>query len=617
MAVASAAALVGNGVRLRRRLTTLHTLDETASPGSGARASDPLDHVVVRVAGIDLRAGTLAAAVAHLEATGLQAIDLLPGDLPAEDLLDHLRIADPVRLRQNPIFLAFGVGQAVVMTRELAERADIAGGPVDTVDVRRAFTQAKRYAPHGVDQVVAPGLAAVPLRTDQNLAVWRTQYGRPLPIIAGTRVAPAVGAALAAAGGALAAVGVAAATALQPAIVTAGTAVRPRDRWSPWAGAARVAALPVRLARSARGGWRPAHPAHTDPQFIDDERARRYATDLARGVDRFLGPRRDDCPVCGSPAIRFRLRAPDMIQCKAGMFRVDTCDECGTNFQNPQLTAEGLAFYYRDFYDGSGEMDTEMMFSADWPLYQRRAHLVDGHTVPRRWLDVGGGHGHFCLVASSEHAETRFELLDQPTPVTEALRRGWAAAAHGDDFPKAAEWLGESYDVVSMFHYLEHTVDPLAELDAAERVLEPGGHLVVEVPAPDCRPASWFGWAWGPWMQPQHLNLLPLDTLVDQLERRGFEIVHADRQAPRQPWDASWASFQLITRLAPGPNAPWTPPRSRRHRVARLAALAAGAPLMVGALLVDNLVIAPLVRIDPTLSNVFWVVARKPGPPPA
>ena len=67
-----------------------------------------------------------------------------------------------------------------------------------------------------------------------------------------------------------------------------------------------------------------------------------------------------------------------MIQCKAGMFRVDRCDDCGTNFQNPQLTAEGLSFYYRDFYDGSGEMDTEMMFSADWPLYRRRAHLSTG-----------------------------------------------------------------------------------------------------------------------------------------------------------------------------------------------------------------------------------------------
>jgi SAM-dependent methyltransferase len=603
-------ALVGNGLRLRRRLTALPVLGEAAT-GDGDDGADLADYVVVQVEGLDVPPRTLAASVAHLRATGLEAVDLLPGDLPVEELLDHLRIADPVRLRENPIFLAFGVGQAVVLTRGLAERAEIVAGQVDTVDVRRAFTQAKRYAPHGVDQVVAPGLRSRPLLVDENLSVWRTQYGRPLPIVASTRVGPALGAAVALAG-----LGVAAATGVQPAVVTAGTDVRPRDRWSVGAGAARVVGIVVRLARSARGGWRPAHPAHTDRQFIEDERARAYAADLERGVDRFLGSRRDDCPVCGSTAIRLRLRAPDMIQCKQGMFRVDACDECGTTFQNPRLTPEGLAFYYRDFYDGSGEMDTEMMFSADWPLYQRRAHLVDGFGEPRRWLDVGGGHGHFCLVASSEYPGTRFELLDQPVPVTEALRRGWAADAHGEDFPKAAEWLGCSYDVVSMFHYLEHTTDPLAELDAAERVLLPGGHLIVEVPAPDCRPASWFGWAWGPWMQPQHLHLLPLDTLVDQLERRGFEVVHADRRAPRQPWDASWASFQLITRLVPGPNAPWTVPRSRAHRMARLAGLAAGAPLMAVALLVDHVVIAPLVRWDPMLSNVFWVVARKPGPSP-
>ena len=499
-----------------------------------------------------------------------------------------------------------------MLTRGLAERAELTGGALDTVDVRRAFTQAKRYSPTGVDQVVAPGLRARALRPEQNLAVWRSQYGRPLPIVASTRVAAVAGAAVAgAAGGVLAGLAAVASVAVQPSLVTAGTAVRPGDRRSVATGAGRVVGLPARLARSARGGWRPAHPAHTDPRFIAEERADHYADDLARGVDRFLGPRRDDCPVCGSRAIRFRFEAPDMIQCKAGTFRVDRCDDCGTNFQNPQLTAEGLSFYYRDFYDGSGEMDTEMMFSADWPLYRRRAHLVDEFAEPRRWLDVGGGHGHFCLVASQEHPTTRFELLDQPTPVSEALRRGWAADAHGEDFPKAAEWLGRSYDVVSMFHYLEHTVDPLAELDAAARVLEPGGHLVVEVPAPDCRPASWFGWAWGSWMQPQHLNLLPLDTLIDQVERRGFDVVHADRRAPRQPWDASWASFQLITRVVPGPNAPWTPPRGRAHRAARLVGLAAGAPLMVAALLVDNLVIAPFVRVDPKLSNVFWVVARR------
>jgi hypothetical protein len=99
--------------------------------------------------------------------------------------------------------------------------------------------------------------------------------------------------------------------------------------------------------------------------------------------------------------------------------------------------------------------------------------------------------------------------------------------------------------------------------------------------------------------------------MVDQVGRRGFEIVHADRRRPRQPWDASWAAFQVLTRLAPGPNAPWTVPRSRAHRAARLAVLAAGAPLMMAAMVADRAVLDPLTRLDPMLSNVYWLVARK------
>jgi SAM-dependent methyltransferase len=596
-----ASGIVVNGVRLRRRLRTLPVL----AAGEGPRARV----VVVHVAGSAPGAAIVRAAAAHLRARDLDAVDLVPADLPAEELIDLLRLSDRRVLRANPIAQAHGAGQAVVLTPELAARAGIAGGDADPVEVRRAFAQARRYAPRRVDQAIAPGLRALPLTADQMLSVWREQYGRQLPIIGATRVVPAGLAAALARATPLGALAVAAAAAAQPALVVGGTAARPpRPARAAW----RILDVPVRLARSAWLPWRPARPAHTDPTFIARARAA-YVDDLALGVERFFAPRRHDCPICGSPRVHPRFRTPDMIQTKPGTFRVDRCADCRTSFQNPQLTPEGLDFYYRDFYDGAGTADTEMMFASNTRPYQLRSRAVRPYASPRRWLDVGGGHGHFCLVAAGDHPGTRFELLDQSDAVEEAVARGWVAAGHHGLFPKLAPELEEQFDVVSMFHYLEHTTDPLAEIDAAYRVLEPGGTYMIEVPAPDCRPARWLGWAWGPWMQPQHLHLLPMSALVRALDARGFEILETERRLPAQLFDCTWAAFQVLVRLTPGPDAPWTPPRSPAHRLARAAGMVAGLPLILAGLAVDRAVIGPLLRVDPMLSQAYWVIARKPG----
>ena len=93
---------------------------------------------------------------------------------------------------------------------------------------------------------------------------------------------------------------------------------------------------------------------------------------------------------------------------------------------------------------------------------------------------MGTGHGHFCLVARQHWPEATFDGLDLSESVDEAARRGWVDTAYRGLFPELAGGLPRSYDVVSMHHYLEHTRDPGAELDAATKVLEPGGHLLIE-----------------------------------------------------------------------------------------------------------------------------------------
>ncbi|WP_063784922.1 hypothetical protein [Streptomyces sp. TP-A0356] len=79
--------------------------------------------------------------------------------------------------------------------------------------------------------------------------------------------------------------------------------------------------------------------------------------ELAQGGDRFHEPRREDCPWCGSTRLRTRLRTPDLVQHKPGTFVVDECHDCAHAFQNPRLTAEGLAFYHHDFHEGQPALD--------------------------------------------------------------------------------------------------------------------------------------------------------------------------------------------------------------------------------------------------------------------
>ena len=289
---------------------------------------------------------------------------------------------------------------------------------------------------------------------------------------------------------------------------------------------------------------------------------------------------------------------------------LEECHDCGHIFQNPRLSLEGLDFYYRDFYDGMGDEQLESVFSSDDSSYRGRVDLVAAHARPKRWLDVGAGHGHFCLIASDVLPETRFDGLDLSEGILEAERRQWIERAHVGLFPDVADDLRGAYDVVSMHHYLEHTRDPGAELDAAATVLEPGGHLLIEVPDPECRYGRLLGWMWGPWFQPQHQHFVSAANLVAMLGDRGFTVVAQERDTPHQPVDLAFAGLLLTNRVAGPPARPWRVTPSLPARIRRSACFTLMAPVLVIALLVDR-AIAPLVRRRPGGSNTYRLLARK------
>jgi hypothetical protein len=399
----------------------------------------------------------------------------------------------------------------------------------------------------------------------------------------------------------------AAAYCLQPYLIFAGTALRPRGLHT--AALLRLGHDPYVLVRTAAGRWRSAADEQRDVERA--EAAAYYRAALAEGTAHLFEPRRGDCPWCGSDRLTVLLRVPDLVMRKPGRFTLERCGGCGHTFQNPRLTPDGLGFYYRDAYDGLGADSAEAIFLTAEDSYRARARMPEPFTSPKAWLDVGTGHAHFCVTAREVWPDTIFDGLDQGAEIEEAERRGWIATAHRGMFPDLAPGLAGRYDVISMHHYLEHTREPLAELDAAAGALPAGGHLLIEMPDPQWRLARLFGRYWMAWFQPQHQHMLPAGNLLAALAERGLRPVAVERGPAHQANDAVSAAYLFFAGLAPDRGKPWSArPPTAASRAWLALVWAAGVPVVVAGLLLDRTLGRALAR-HWDRGNAYRVLARK------
>ena len=356
------------------------------------------------------------------------------------------------------------------------------------------------------------------------------------------------------------------------------------------------------------GHLTPDPNAPPQPEDLEDV----YKEQLQNGVAPFFEERLDHCPWCGSDQLSTQMTVPDFYQNKPGYFSLDQCIQCHHIFQNPRLSIEGLQFYYQDFYDGLGEVGMDLVFGASEVSYRQRVAMIRANGAPRTWLDVGGGHGHFALIAKHLLPQTHFDVLDLSESVTIAEKRGWIQKGIKGLFPDLVDQLKGKYDGVSMSHYLEHTRDPKAEIKAAAHVLNPGGLLMIEVPDPESKFGQLLKSFWLPWFQPQHQHFVSVANLTDLFEAEGFEVIDLDRSAAHQSVDFFFAALILIQKWAPDPSRPWmfdSKSQKQWMGIKRAFCFMVGIPLLILGTLLDRLARPFFSR--PYWSNTYRILGKK------
>ncbi len=253
------------------------------------------------------------------------------------------------------------------------------------------------------------------------------------------------------------------------------------------------------------------------------------------------------CYGCGAPGGRPFVEAEDDLTGKPGRFTFVQCERCGLAFQNPRVSIDHIREYYDDDYIAHRRTNwgflnkafaraMDRLDAAKDRIVSRYAALGPDSAV----LDVGCGVGTFLQRIRREHgsAVTGVDFKDLSDRATLG-----GVEFHCGLFYEAA-LADERFDLVTMWHFLEHDYDPRRSLRTLRRVLKPGGHAVIEVPRLDSVTFRLFGTRWPGLQAPQHTVLFDRNHLRTFVEEAGLEIVDY------LPYGAFPAYFYLFTGTA-------------------------------------------------------------------
>jgi 2-polyprenyl-3-methyl-5-hydroxy-6-metoxy-1,4-benzoquinol methylase len=237
------------------------------------------------------------------------------------------------------------------------------------------------------------------------------------------------------------------------------------------------------------------------------------------------------CDVCGGTELDDHASGFDyeMITCR-NQWRFVRCRACGHVWLHPRPSIEALDTIYPPTYYA---YNYESQIS---PLARRGKEMLDGlkmrkilaacDGLPTRYLDVGCGDGRY-LEALARRGVARDGLfgLELDEAIVEKVRaRG--LQAYCERVETTERFDDGMFDLITMFHVIEHIDSPRAVVERLASWLRPGGVLALETPNIDSLDARLFrSGRWGGYHIPRHWHLFNPDTFRRLVESFGLEVL--------------------------------------------------------------------------------------------
>jgi SAM-dependent methyltransferase len=228
------------------------------------------------------------------------------------------------------------------------------------------------------------------------------------------------------------------------------------------------------------------------------------------------------CWVCGTEVHFRRLQVRDADR-GTDPYCLSLCSACSSGAVEHPPSPQTLSRHYDASYYGDGEGK----FAAPLQAILNRSNRARARSI---WnslhcppaplvLDIGCGRG--LLLGELAQMGARGIGLERTALDSTRGAAGFElrlGELTDQNFPAA------SFDAVVLWHAFEHLGEPRAALAEIDRIVKPGGLLVIAVPNNASWQARWFGPRWFHLDVPRHLHFFGHAGLLRLLQQHGYEV---------------------------------------------------------------------------------------------
>ena len=246
-----------------------------------------------------------------------------------------------------------------------------------------------------------------------------------------------------------------------------------------------------------------------------------------------------NCPWCGCTENTSYLKVKDYFLTREE-FEILECPQCHLLYTSPRPSLpESQRYYQSNNYfshqeNKSGFIPRVYEFVKSFNIHSKVRMATKGMT-PGSALDIGCGVGDFLF-----SLQRRGWSVNGIEPSSQARNIASKRLGFTPLDPTESPALPDaSFDLVTLWHVLEHVDDLALQISELQRLLKPGGRLIIALPNFTSFDAQFYKEHWAAWDVPRHLNHFSPEFMQSMFANLSFQYIDNHKLI----WDAFYISY--------------------------------------------------------------------------